>query len=56
MNIEYDKQIEVTKPQYDILVHSFGGVIAHREESGRYYIKVWVMQFAKHIESVLKFT
>lgn len=53
IKVEYDKQIEVTKEQYVFLVNNFAGILAHREEKGKYYIKVWIMSSAEIIEQIL---
>jgi len=53
IKVKYDKPIEVTKKQYDFLTREFSGVFAHREEGGKYYIKVWHMAYAKLIEEFL---
>lgn len=54
IEIKYDTPIEVTKEQYNVLVKDMAGVVAHREENGKYYIKVLLMQYAKVIEDFLK--
>lgn len=53
MNIEYNTETEVNKEQYQYLIKNFAGMIAHRESEGKFYIKVWSMQYAKPIESFL---
>ena len=47
-DIKYDTQIEVSKQQYDKLIVDCTGIIAHREQNGKYFIKVWYMKY-KHI-------
>jgi len=54
MSIQYDTPIEVTKDQYNTLMHKFSGVVAGREEEGKYYIKVWLMQYAGLVAKVLE--
>lgn len=53
MKIEYDTETEVSKEQYQYLIKNFAGVVAHRESEGKFYIKVWLMQYAKSIENFL---
>lgn len=47
----YDSQIEVTQGQYKILTSTdqFKGIFAHREENGKFFIKIWLMKYAKCI-------
>lgn len=54
MIIEYDKEIEVSEEQYILILKIFSGIIAHRQENGKYFIKVLRMQYAGHIEKILK--
>lgn len=54
VKIEYDTPIEVSKEQYQVLSTQFCGIVAHREEGGKYYIKVWVKGFIPQIEDFLK--
>ena len=51
--IKYDVPIEVTKEQYTAIMTYLAGVCAGREESGKCYIKVWVMGYAKRIQRFL---
>jgi hypothetical protein len=53
VKIEYDKSVEVTEKQYKHITNEFCGFIAHRIENGRYFIKVWLMRYAKHIEQII---
>ena len=50
MEVLYDTPIEVNKTDYDILKVEFAQIIAHREENGRYWIKLWDMRFKKHLQ------
>jgi len=54
MEIGYDIPITVTEKQYRHLMKEFGGVVAGREENGKYYIKVWLMSYAEQVQRVLK--
>lgn len=53
--MKYDTQIEVTEEQYKYLTLKYAGVIAHREELGKYFIKVWNINYIKEIEKYLFF-
>lgn len=52
--IEYDKPIEVTKKQYSILMVKLSGVVAGREENGKYFVKVWLMGYKHIVEKIIK--
>ncbi len=54
--MKYDEQIEVTKEQYSLLLKDvhLSGVIAHREEDGKYYFKVWYSKYIPYIKRLLK--
>lgn len=49
----YDMPIEVTRSQYAALMTRFCGVIAGREDAGRYYVKVWLMGYAGRVQQVI---
>lgn len=49
MAIVYDTPIEVNLEQYNYLKVEYRGIIAYREEAGRYWIKVWDMKYARSI-------
>lgn len=55
MNIKYNQPIEVTKEQYDLLMKECAGMIAGRYdyESGKYYIKVWLMSCSDFVSTVI---
>jgi len=53
MEIKYDTPIEVEKPKYNILMTKFSGIVAGREEDGKYFIKVLVMKYANHVQQIL---
>jgi hypothetical protein len=55
MEIHYDKPIEVSKEKYQKLIAKLPQmVIAHRQENGRYFIKLWAMSFKKQVEKIIK--
>lgn len=51
--IKYDIPIEVTEKQYHALRNGLPGLIAPRQENGRFFIKVWFMSVAPMIEKFL---
>lgn len=53
MIIKYDEPIEVSQDQYTFLIKEYSGVIAHREDEGKFYIKVWLMGYANKISKYL---
>lgn len=55
MKVEYDKPIEVSKDKYELLIRVFTGVVAGQIKDGKYYIKVWLMKYAKDVEDELNF-
>lgn len=53
MNILYDVPIEVTKEQHSAIKSKLAGCIAHRIENGRYYIKLWLIQYKQDLLNIL---
>ena len=55
MEIKYDIPIEVTKKQYQRIIKKFSQIIAHRidDDDGRYWIKLWAMEFKDELEKEL---
>lgn len=54
LKIEYDQQFEVTKEEYKFLMDKFAGIVAGREEGEKFYCKVLLFKYAKHVEIALK--
>jgi hypothetical protein len=55
MEIKYDTPIEVTENQYNFLINKFAGIIAFRKDAeGKYWIKLWIMQYKHILEKYLK--
>lgn len=54
MEIKYNIPFEVTETQYNKLMYDFSGVVAGRKKDGKFYIKVWLMEYAKHIQQLLQ--
>lgn len=44
-DLKYDASVEVSKEQYLMAKVKYAGIIAHRKENGKYYIKLWFMQY-----------
>ena len=36
------EEIQVTKEQYNLAIRNYSGYIFHRQESGEYWIKIWL--------------
>ncbi len=53
MKIEWDKPIEVTKSQYEKAMVDFSTLIAGRKEGGKFYIKLWFMQYKTRLAILL---
>lgn len=53
MEIKYNTQIEVEKPKYNILMTKLSGIVAGREDGGKYFIKVLVMKYANYVQQIL---
>lgn len=55
IEVKYNKPILVTKKQANLILKDFSGFVAYREDesTGNYYIKVWIMSVAKHIEKII---
>lgn len=56
MEIIFDKQIEVTKSQYNKVIRIFAGLIAHRKCNDKYYIKYWGPFGKKELANFLQVT
>jgi hypothetical protein len=54
MTVKYDTPIQVSFGTYCYLRANFSGCIATRRDSdGNFWIKVWMMAYAKEIEKCL---
>ena len=52
--MELNKEIEVSKIKYNILKKMFKGIIAHRVEGGKYYVKALLfLGYKKMMETVI---
>ena len=50
---DLDKPIEVTRYQWNVLRVQFAGIIAHRQDNGRYWIKRLYPSYRKEVEQFL---
>lgn len=41
-NLQYDVPIEVTQKQYLVAIKYCEGLVCHKIENGKYYIKPWL--------------
>lgn len=55
MEIKHNTEIEVTKQSQQAIMARFGGVVAHREENGKYYIKIMLKSYIKYIAAYIAF-
>ena len=52
--MKYDIPVEVTKEQYNYLKVNYAGIVAHKNEDERYWIKLWMMKYKDEIELFLQ--
>ena len=45
--------VEVTEEQYKKLMHDFRGIVAGRKDGDKYYIKMMIMQYYKHVKNAI---
>jgi hypothetical protein len=53
MEIKVNIPIEVNKQQYLKIIREFSGVVAHRTEKGKYYIKILLTNYVYSIKQEL---
>lgn len=53
--VKHNIEIEVTKQSQQSIMARFGGVVAHREENGKYYIKIMLKSYIKYIAAYIAF-
>lgn len=56
IEVKYDTPIEVTEKQYTEITRLLAGCVASKKEGGKYYIKLWLMQFKLKLEHYLNGT
>jgi hypothetical protein len=52
--LKYDTQVEVSQKAFDIIMNQLAGTCAGREESGKFFIKCFMMGYKKEIKAVIK--
>jgi hypothetical protein len=52
--LKYDTQFEVSKEEYDRLMTECAGIVAGREEDGKFYCKILLMPYIKEVRKCLK--
>lgn len=45
--------IEVTEKQYNYFRVNLSGIVAHKEEGGKYFIKVMIKKYYSYIQQIL---
>lgn len=53
IDLQYDIPVEVTQKQYYAIRRDYAGVCPHREENGKYYIKLWYMSYKDRVQNCL---
>ena len=53
--IEHNKEIEVTKQSQQQIMSRFGGAVAHREENGKFYIKIMLKSYIRYVATYIQF-
>lgn len=54
MDLEINKEVEVTEKQYKVLNNKYPYAVARREDSGRYFIMLYDNRFKREVLRVLK--
>lgn len=54
IELKYDTPVEVTREQYKRVRDRFKMIVAHRRDGeGKYWIKLWGMEYKDDVEKVL---
>jgi hypothetical protein len=53
MTIKFDIPFEVTEKQYNDLLNKCAGIVAGQKRDGKFYIKVWLMNYAGYVRTFL---
>jgi hypothetical protein len=48
--IIYNVPVEVNQEQYNILMNIFSGIVAGRKTKDKYFIKVLIPNYTKHVQ------
>ena len=52
--VTVNTKIEVTRNQYKILVSELSGIVAHKSENGKYYIKCLLSKYCPFVDMVIQ--
>ena len=53
IEVVYNEPIEVSRKKYRKALSTLGGIIAHRSEKGRYWVKLMVPKYKSKVSKVL---
>lgn len=51
--MRYDTPFEVTEKQYGTVMNRCSGLVCGRRSEGKFYIKLWMIQYRDYVEKVL---
>lgn len=51
--LKYNVPVEVSKKQYDAVIVRCAGIIAHKIENSKYYIKLWIPKYRNEVLEIL---
>jgi len=51
--LKYNVKTEVSENQYNILKTQAAGIIAHKKENGKFYIKLWLPKYRDFVNNIL---
>lgn len=54
MEFKYDVPQEVTKEQYEAMMHKLSGLVAGRISEGKYFIKLMMPKYKDYVENFFK--
>jgi hypothetical protein len=54
IELKYNTPVEVSKEQYQSITNRYRMIVAHRkDDQGRYWIKLWAMEYRERLEKEL---
>ena len=54
MKLPYNTPVEVSSKAFTIIMNQLAGICTGREESGKYFIKCWLMSYKNEVKEVIK--
>lgn len=54
MTLQYDTPIEVSQRAYALLMNDLSGVCAGRQHQGKFYVKIWIMEYKKEVKQIIE--